>query len=363
MSGAWIRPRRHAPSKRHPKGHTTWQVLYRRGGREARIEALGSFDRDREAKLRRDLVAGWLALGLDPKTELAKLEAQAAPARSFAAEAEALILTRHDASPESVRSKRKALAKIRDLRPDLAAKPAHAWTVRDVQELVAQMVSAGLAPATIDKYLTDGPKLVLDHALGAAPNPARDRSIRLPRIVRAEVHPPTADHVLQILARVPRQLVLALLVLEQTAMRVGELVSLPWADVDVASSRFRLSRERTKTRRARWVQLPAWLMDAVAASCPPEDRTETRRVFPTSESTLRQAMARSCRTAEIPLYSPHDLRHRRASLWHGQGLTVAEMKERGGWAKAEIALDVYSHVMPLDEVAPAALERVLVRVK
>jgi integrase len=356
MSPAWIRKRKTAA------GDARHQVLYRRGGREATIQAAGTFKRDREARLRRDLVAGWLAAGLDPKAELVKLEVEAAPARSFADEAAALIATRHDASTESLRSKRKALMKLAELRPDLAAKPATAWTVSDVQELVAAMVKAGLAPATIDKYLTDGPKLVLDHA-GVDPNPARDRRVKLPRIIRAEVHPPTAGHVLAILDRVPRQLVLALVVLEQTGMRVGELVSLPWADVDVPGQRFRLARSRTKQRKPRWVQLPGWLMELVAASCPAEDRTETRRVFQTSESTLRQAMARACRTAEIPLYSPHDLRHRRASLWHGQGLTVAEMKERGGWAKAEIALDVYSHVMPLDELDRDALERVLVRTR
>lgn len=356
MSPAWIRKRTTT------KGDTRHQVLYRKGGREATIQAAGTFKRDREAKLRRDLVAGWLAAGLDPKTELAKLHAAAAPARSFAAEAEALITTRHDASPESVRSKRKALAKLQELRPDLAGKPPLEWTVRDVQELVAAMVETGLSPATIDKYMTDGPKLVLDFA-GADPNPARDSRIRLPRIVRAEVAPPTADHMLEILDLVPARLVLPLVVLEQTAMRVGELVTLPWADVDVAGNRFRLSRERTKTTRPRWVQLPAWLMEEVADTVPPEDRTATRRVFQTSESTLRQAMARACRTAGIPLYSPHDLRHRRASLWHGQGLTAAELKERGGWAKAEIALDVYSHVMPLEELDREALERILVRTR
>lgn len=365
MSGAWIRPRRHKPSKRHPKGHTTWQVLYRRGGREASIEALGSFTRDKEAKLRRDLVAGWLALGLNPKVELAKLEAQAAPARSFAAEAEALIATRHDAGTESIRSKRNALAKIKELRPGLAAKPAIAWTVRDVQELITAMVEQRLAPATIDKYITDGPKLVLDNALGsAAANPARDRSIRLPRIVRQEVSPPTADHVLAILDRIPPRLVLPLVVLEQTGMRVGEVTTLPWGDVDVASSRFRLSRERTKTTKPRWVQVPSWLMEVIDGTVAAEDRTAERRVFPISASTLRQAMARACRTAGIPLYSPHDLRHRRASLWHGQGLTIAELKERGGWAKAEIALDVYSHVL-LDgaEITPEQCARVLVKAK
>ena len=354
MSPAWIRKRKTG------NGESRHQVLYRRGGREATIKSAGTFKRDREAKSRRDLVAGWLALGLDPKAELARLQQPAPVVRSFAEEAVALIATRHDAAGETVRSKQKALAKIRELRPDLAAKPALEWTVRDVQELVAAMVEAGLKPATIDKYVTDGPKLVLEFA-GLDPNPARDRRVKLPRIVRTETKPPTDLETLAILERVPHRLVLGLVVLEQTAMRVGELVTLPWGDVDVVGDRFRLSRARVKTRHPRWVQLPPWLMDVVADSCPLEDRTETRHVFQTTESTLRQAMARACRSAGIPLFSPHDLRHRRASLWHGQGLSVRELMERGGWAKSELPVDLYTHVMPLNEVSRTELERVLVR--
>lgn len=142
-------------------------------------------------------------------------------------------------------------------------------------------------------------------------------------------------------------------------MRIGEIVTLPWDDVDVAGLRFRLSRTRTKTRHPRWVQVPAWLMPYIEASCPVEDRLPGRRVFPFAESTLRNGMARACRAAGIPLYSPHDLRHRRASLWHGQGVTTRELMDRGGWTRSEVPVDTYTHVMPLDEVSVATLERLL----
>jgi integrase len=361
MSPAWIRKRPLARTVKRPKGGSSFQVLYRRGGREATIESAGTFARDREAKMRRDLVAGWLAQGLNPKVEMAKLNVELRPARSYTEETEAMIQTRHDAADETIRMMRKALDKVVALRPDLAAKTPSAWDVRDVQELVAAMVDTGLAPATVDKYLIHGPKLVLDFA-DVKPNPARDKRVKLPAAQRAELTPPTASHVLAVLERVPAKLVLPLVVLEQTGMRVGELASLPWGDVDVAGNRFRLSRERVKTRHPRWVQLPAWLMDVVADSCPSEDRSEFRLVFPFSDSTLRQAMVRACRSAGVPVFSPHDLRHRRASLWHGQGVTVAELKERGGWVRSEIPLDVYSHVlMDASEIQQDAFERALVR--
>lgn len=358
MSPAWIRPRDVKVTKRNPRGRT-FQVLYRRGGRLHRIETGGTFKTEKEARTRRDLIAGWLAQGLDPVAELAKLAVPAAPVRTFEQTAEAMLASRHDAAAETVRMKKKAIDKIRELQPELLAKTPQEWTVADVQGLVAAMVNAGLAPSTIDKYLTDGPKLVLDFA-DVRPNPARDKKVKLPSQVTAEVQPPSSKEVLAILSRVATRLVLPLATLEQTAMRIGELTTLPWGDVDVAGCRFRLARERTKTRHPRWVQVPDWLMAHIADTCPPEDRTATRRVFPVAESTLRNAMATACRAAGIPLYSPHDLRHRRASLWHGQGVTVRDLMERGGWSRSEIAIDTYSHVMPLEEVSVASLERLLV---
>jgi integrase len=352
VSGCFIRKRKTAD------GGMRYQVIYRCGGRNFKAESAGTFRTLKDARTRRDLVAGWMAAGLHPRDELAKLTTEKTPARTFAEAAEALIASRHDAADQTIRGKRKALGKVRELRPDLAAKPVDEWTVADVQELVARMVESGLSASSIDKYLTDGPKLVLEFA-GMDPNPARDKRVKLPSQVRAEVQPPSSDELLKILAGVRKDLVLPLVVLEQTAMRVGELVSLPWGDVDVGASRFRLSRTRTKTRHPRWVQVPEWLMRRVELTCPLEDRAELRRVFPTTDATLRGAMTRACRNAGIPVYSPHDLRHRRASLWHGQGVTLRELMDRGGWSRSEIAIDTYSHVMPLDEASVEGLEALL----
>jgi integrase len=61
-------------------------------------------------------------------------------------------------------------------------------------------------------------------------------------------------------------------------------------------------------------------------------------------------MSRACGTAKIPHYSPHDLRHRRITVWHQSGVVARELAERAGHARASMSLDVYSHVMPLEEV-------------
>ena len=60
--------------------------------------------------------------------------------------------------------------------------------------------------------------------------------------------------------------------IEQGALRLGEAVSLRWADVDAAGLRLRLPKSATKTNTSRWIYLPQWLIDAIEATCPLEDR-------------------------------------------------------------------------------------------
>jgi integrase len=165
-------------------------------------------------------------------------------------------------------------------------------------------------------------KLLLDFA-GCDPNPARDRRVKLPRRVREEANPPTARQWLAILDKVTRRWVLPFVTQEQCGMHVGEVVSLTWGDVDVAESKFRLRYANVKAgiaSRARNVQVPPWLMDAITATCPMEDRTADRRVFPgINEPAARAAMTRACRAAGLPHFTPKDLRHRRASIWPTAG--------------------------------------------
>jgi integrase len=227
-----------------------------------------------------------------------------------------------------------------------------------VQEWLA--ANNDLEPSSIPIYLNTL-VLLLDYA-GTDPNPARSKLVRLPAIERKQQTAPTADHFEQFLAAASARAQLPLAVLEQTAMRVGELVTLEWGDVDETGNRFRLRSTEVKTRASRWVQVPAWLMTVIAATLPREDRTPERRVFAkVTEEILRRDMATACKTAGVPHYTPHDLRHRRATIWHHEGVPLRVLMERGGWKKSEVAIETYSHAMPVDELPQARLEAVLVR--
>jgi integrase len=74
---------------------------------------------------------------------------------------------------------------------------------------------------------------------------------------------------------------------------------------------------------------------------------------------VEKLMARACRVAGIPHDHPHGLR--RITLWHGQGIPAREIGQRVGQRQISTTLDIYTHVMPLDEVPVESFRRLLVR--
>lgn len=354
---AWIRSRKLAASVKHPKGGSSYQVLYRRGGRAYPIESGGTARTLKEARIRRDLVAGWLAAGLNPKAELAKQDAVSVPKPTLRQAALQYERSRVDLADETVKNLGSHIKKLALW--EGAAKPIDALTVADLSDLVADWTE-DLKASSIARYMATV-RLIFDFA-GVDPNPARDGRLKLPSIERIEANPPTADQFVSMLRAMPKRYWLPLVVLEQTGMRVGEAATLTWGDVDEQGSRFRLRAGATKTRKARWVQVPDWLMGIVASSLPREDRTEARRVFGNfNPDVAKNAMARACVTAGLPHFHPHDLRHRRGTIWHHDpAITIREQMERGGWTRSDIAIETYSHLLPLDEVPADTLQGLLV---
>jgi len=186
-----------------------------------------------------------------------------------------------------------------------------------------------------------------DEGLTGDRNPAR--GAKLPREERAEVIPPTAAQVEAAFTGLPRRYQLPLLVLEQTGMRVGELEKLTWGDVDEANTRWRVSRTAEKTRRGRWVPVDGALFDAVLRLRPREDRDPAGQVFTGfGVDKFRTALARACRDSGTPLISPHDLRHRRISVWHRAGISWAEIGRWVGQRNISVTADTYTHVIADD---------------
>jgi integrase len=176
--------------------------------------------------------------------------------------------------------------------------------------------------------------------------------VKLPSVESTVVEPPTADQVAAILAHSPKRWHLAIRTLEGTGMRVGERQALEWRDVDVAESRFRIRAGKTKAAR-RWVVVPETIMEAIAETCPPDDRTPERRVFIAfSGDVAKNVMARACKAAGIPHFHPHDLRHRYASVKLLEGVPVTELAAQLGHTRKSMTLDTYSHVLLSQPLSP-----------
>lgn len=339
-------------------GKRTWVVRYRWGGRAFKLIHLASMPTEREAKALRDWAAGELIAGRDPRASLAaRREAAVHPTASRDVDGawDAFVAARLDTAEGTRRNYRKAKDAFSPL---VGSLEVGSLRVADIQAAIGTL-SGSMNPTTLAKYVNTL-RQVLDFA-EVEPNVARDRRVKLPPVVREEPEPPDADQVVAMLGQLTARWRLAFVTAEQTGMRVGEISSVAWRDVDAAGSRFRMRARDTKSRRGKWVPVPGWLMDEIEATCPLEDRLPDRRVFArVDEAGLRNAMLRACRTAKIPVYSPHDLRHRRITIWHHAGVPMREIQERVGHSRASITLDVYSHVMPVAEV-PADELRALIR--
>ncbi len=184
------------------------------------------------------------------------------------------------------------------------------------------------------------PRLLLD-----------DGRVRLPREQHEEIEPPTSSEVETIILTSPTKWRLALTTLAETGLRVGELHALEWRDVDESASRFRIRSGKTAAAR-RWVAVPEDLMAEISVSIPPDDRTPERRVFPgATPPTIKNIMRRACQTAGLSLYSPHDLRHRYASVQIARGVPVTNVAAQLGHSRKRLTLDTYSHVL-IDELDP-----------
>lgn len=211
MPSVWIE-RRETTS-----GRPRYLVKYRLGGRESAHRYAGSFQTRREALARSQWVAGELAAMRTPR--LSRLEESVDATPTLAEAAERWRASRVDVTEGTAVGHRVQLGRALPL---LGARRVDDITPADVAEVVAALHAAGRKRETIRKTLTALAQ-VLEYA-GVKDNPARDRvHVRLPRQEREEPTPPTADQIEAVLPLMPHRYALAVLVLDATGMRVGEL--------------------------------------------------------------------------------------------------------------------------------------------
>jgi integrase len=323
-------------------GGKRYLVRYRLGGRESTQRYAGSFRTRAEAVERRRWIDGELASMRVP--DLSRLDREPARAPSLADAVEAYRVSRIDvaeATRVNIRTSLNLIVVALD-----AARRVDAFLPQEIADAVARLHAAGYKRETIRKAVTHL-ACVFDFA-GVEPNPVRDKlRVRLPRGEVREPVPPSAEHVEAVYWLLPSKHRLALLWLDWSGARVSSIDTVTVGDYDEPRRRVRLRASASKTGRALWVELPDVLAEAIECTLPPrEDREPGARVFASSGAdSIRTSIAKACRAAGVPLWSPHDLRHRRISLLHRQGRTWAEIGALVGQRSLKVTSDTYTHVL------------------
>lgn len=316
-------------------------VYWRQGGRAFKEEYAGSFKTQREARTRRDLIAGELAAGRDPRILLEQLKAAPPRKVTLAEQWDAFAAGRVDVGEAAQSSYRNA--RVRWL-PILGSdRDPHTITPADVVAGIAVMRSE-LKPASVGAYVSVL-AMVLDYS-DVEPNPVRSAKVKLPASTADEVNPPTTQEWRAIRDVAKKRSRLTLRLVECLGLRISEACELTWGDVDFVDGQIRISRRSTKTSAGqRWLPVPDELLDAISALCPQEDRQPDGRVLGLNDESVRWDLKRACIDAGVTAHSPHDLRHRRISLWVRFGIDPVTLAGWAGHAQASMSLDVYGHVV------------------
>lgn len=312
----------HIRSRTLPNGQRRHDVQYRRGGRGYKLEHAGTFRTMREAVIRRDLVADWLAAGKSPRREL-ELLMRPASNRRLATVAAEWLNGRVDLDASTVETYRGLQVRI-DRKFGTASIDSIA--PEDVNAWIQSMVDEGLAPGTVAGYV----RLLRMELDVLDENPARHKTIKLPRRIRKVIEPPDADDMIALLGKLGKRWRPPVVLMEQTGMRISEALSMTERDIDRAGGRVRVRPEVAKRDRPRWIPLQPWYAEAIG------DVSGER-------TSIGNALRR------VSSVHPHLLRHRRATLWHQQGIPAVTYASWLGHTKASLSLDTYSHVRPLEE--------------
>lgn len=248
-------------------------------------------------------------------------------------------------------------------------------TPQRLDQLWSQMADGGLSPRTVTQaraILRSALNTAMKH--GLVPRNASALT-SAPRVERHQATFLTEEQAVALLKSAhghPLEGIVCLGLL--CGMRMGEILGLTWADIDLDSKRLTIQRQQqrvgseialvdTKTGKSvRNIELPA---QAVAALKRHRDRQSTNvrpaagerwivsgRVFtnetggPLENGTALRQFHRLLEAAKLPKMRLHDLRHSCATILLARGAPARDVMELLGHSTIAMTMNVYGHAMP-----------------
>lgn len=177
-------------------------------------------------------------------------------------------------------------------------------------------------------------------------DPKADLSVRFPQGMRYEGYVPSTEEVLQVMAAAKEydpRLYRACLLSAFATLRRGEISCLT-AD-DLKGNLLRVEKDMVKDEAGRWivklpktetsvrtVPLPQWVVDEMPKAGPLVDYRPDE---------ITKWFGRVLKQLGLPHFRFHDLRKHAVSLMAAQGVSMASIKDVGGWSNLQTPQRIY----------------------
>lgn len=228
-----------------------------------------------------------------------------------------------------------------------------------IATFVAHRQRAGVTNSTIRRDLTALSRLTAAYVAWSgevAANAARDydRSILL-RVQRRVLRLPPRDDIAIVFDAVPRTMLPILQLLDETGMRLNEVVSLEYWQVDWGNRTIRLTK--TKTNRPRVIGFLTPAGDAGRVLDPLRATVRSGYLFPNSDGqpyvqmstnfdqTMRRVLsAERVDASDFTRFRIHDLRHAFAVRWLEAGGNIYRLQKHLGHSSIKTTEGYLDHV-------------------
>ncbi len=142
------------------------------------------------------------------------------------------------------------------------------------------------------------------------------------------------------------------------SMRIGEIDALRWEDITPDADFIQTNGSRVMDEAHHWVEKDLEKTKESSRKVPlliPELREaikeqykECGKLLDAHQMTLRRAVERTCKRAEVPIVTVHQLRHSFASLSAHLGIPKEISMEIGGWSNDKTMDEIYTHICRSD---------------